>query len=417
MEKLFLSHFFINFASMKRIVATFIVILSFVPIFAQKKEINAAIDNLKANKDLDKVEASMTTLLKDSSNIRNEKIWDLLFESLKKQYQAGNEKLYLKQKYDTASLFNIASRMFALMTRYDSIESEPDKRGKVKFKMRKQNSNTLNFLRPNLFNGGIYYIGKQKYSLAYSLLDQYVSAAEMHIFKSYNYSVKDKNLPTAAYWAAYCGYKLNDPQKVLHNTYLALKDKEHTESMMQYLAATYMLENDTTRSIETLEEGFSLYPKSEYFFSHLMDYYSMNSNWEKANVMTNKAIKADSTNLRAWIAKSTILINSGEYENSFRISQTILRKDSTLDEAWLNAGLAKYNQGVNIEHDTRDFKQKRKQILQYYKEALPYLEKYRVLCPNNADKWAMPLYSIYLNLNMGKQFDEIDEIIKKLKNA
>ena len=417
MEKLFLSHFFINFASMKRIVATFIVILSFVPIFAQKKEINAAIDNLKANKDLDKVEASMTTLLKDSSNIRNEKIWDLLFESLKKQYQAGNEKLYLKQKYDTASLFNIASRMFALMTRYDSIESEPDKRGKVKFKMRKQNSNTLNFLRPNLFNGGIYYIGKQKYSLAYRLLDQYVSAAEMPIFKSYNYSVKDKNLPTAAYWAAYCGYKLNDPQKVLHNTYLALKDKEHTESMMQYLAATYMLENDTTRSIETLEEGFSLYPKSEYFFSHLMDYYSMNSNWEKANVMTNKAIKADSTNLRAWIAKSTILINSGEYENSFRISQTILRKDSTLDEAWLNAGLAKYNQGVNIEHDTRDFKQKRKQILQYYKEALPYLEKYRVLCPNNADKWAMPLYSIYLNLNMGKQFDEIDEIIKKLKNA
>lgn len=402
---------------MKRIVATFILILSFAPIFAQKKEINAAIDNLKANKDLDKVEASMMTLLKDSSNTSNDKIWNLLFESLKKQYQAGNEKLYLKQNYDTASLFNIASRMFALMTRYDSIEATPDKRGKVKIKMRKQNSNTLNSLRPNLFNGGIYYIGKQNYSQAYTLFDQYVSAAEMPIFKSYNYSVKDINLPKAAYWAAYCGYKLNDPQKVLHNTYLALKDKEHTESMMQYLAATYMLENDTTRSIETLEEGFSLYPKSEYFFSHLMDYYSKNSNWAEANVMTNKAIKADSTNLRAWIAKSTILINSGEYENSFRISQSILKKDSTLEEAWLNAGLAKYNQGVNMEHDTQDFKLKRQQILQYYKEALPYLEKYRTLCPNNADKWAMPLYSIYLNLNMGKQFDEIDEIINKLKNT
>lgn len=402
---------------MKRIVATFILILSFAPIFAQKKEINAAIDNLKANKDLDKVEASMMTLLKDSSNTSNDKIWDLLFESLKKQYQAGNEKLYLKQNYDTASLFNIASRMFTLMTRYDSIEATPDKRGKVKIKMRKQNSNTLNSLRPNLFNGGIYYIGKQNYSQAYTLFDQYVSAAEMPIFKSYNYSVKDINLPKAAYWAAYCGYKLNDPQKVLHNTYLALKDKEHTESMMQYLAATYMLENDTTRSIETLEEGFSLYPKSEYFFSHLMDYYSKNSNWAEANVMTNKAIKADSTNLRAWIAKSTILINSGEYENSFRISQSILKKDSTLEEAWLNAGLAKYNQGVNMEHDTQDFKLKRQQILQYYKEALPYLEKYRTLCPNNADKWAMPLYSIYLNLNMGKQFDEIDGIINKLKNT
>lgn len=400
---------------MKRIVTTIILILSFIPIFAQKKEINTAIDNLKANKDLDKVEASMTTLLKDSSNIRNEKIWNLLFESLKKQYQAGNEKLYLKQKYDTASLFNIASRMFAMMTRYDSIEAEPDKKGKVKLKMRKQNSNTLNSLRPNLFNGGIFFIGKQNYSQAYTILDQYISAAEMPIFKSYNYSAKDKNLPKAAYWAAYCGYKLNNPQKVLHNTYLALKDKEHFESMMQYLAATYMLENDTTRSIETLEEGFSLYPKSEYFFSHLMDYYSKNSNWAKATIVTNKAIKADSTNMRAWIAKSTILINTGDYENSFRVSQSILKKDSTLEDAWLNAGLAKYNQGVNIEHDTNNFKQKRQQVLHYYKEALPYLEKYRTLCPNNVDKWAMPLYSIYLNLNMGKQFDEIDEIIKKNK--
>ena len=185
--------------------------------------------------------------------------------------------------------------------------------------------------------------------------------------------------------------------------------------MLQYLAATYMLENDTARSIATMEEGFAKYPKSEYFFSHLMDYYSQKANWDKATTLTDKAIKADSANNMAWIAKSTILINSGDYENSFRISQSVLQKDSTIEDAWLNAGLAKYNQGVSIEHDTNDFKQKRKQVLHYYKEALPYLEKYRSLCPNNADKWAMPLYSIYLNLNMGKLFEEIDELIKKRK--
>ena len=86
MEKTFISHFFINFATMKRIVTAIILILSFIPVLAQKKEINAAIDNLKANKNLEKVETSMMTLLKDSSNISNEKIWNLLFESSKKQY-------------------------------------------------------------------------------------------------------------------------------------------------------------------------------------------------------------------------------------------------------------------------------------------------------------------------------------------
>ena len=161
---------------MKKYVFIFIIVLTFLPTcalntFAQKKEINEAIDKLKANKDLDKVEASMMKLLNDSANRHKEKIWNLLFESLQKQYKAGNEKLYLKQKYDTAALFNIASRMFTAMTDYDSIDALPDKKGRVKPKMRKQNAATLNTLRPHLFNGGIYFIGTQNYQQAYALRD------------------------------------------------------------------------------------------------------------------------------------------------------------------------------------------------------------------------------------------------------
>ena len=407
---------------MRKFVFIFIIALTFLPTcalntFAQKKEINDAIDKIKANKDLDKVEASMTKLLKDSVNRRKEKIWNLLFESLQKQYKAGNEKLYLKQKYDTAALFNIASRMFTAMTDYDSIDALPDRKGRVRPNMRKQNASTLNTLRPNLFHGGIYFIGKQNYQQAYSLFDQYISAADLPMFKSYNYSSKDKFLPVAAYWAAYCGYKMHDAKKVLHNTYLALKDKEHHESMMQYLAATYMLEKDTARCVETLKDGFRDYPKSNYFYAHLMDYYSRKADWKEATSLTEKALKADSTNLTVWLAHSTLLINTGDYEHSFLIADSLVKRDSTMAEAWLNAGLAKYNLGVNLDKSSQTFKQKRQQTLKYYKEALPYLEQYRKLAPHETDKWALPLYTIYLNLNMGKQFDEIDKIINgKPKN-
>ena len=44
---------------------------------------------------------------------------------------------------------------------------------------------------------------------------------------------------------------------------------------------------------------------------------------------------------------------------------------------------------------------------------MPYLEKYRQLEPDQTDKWALPLYTIYLNLNLGKEFDEIDKLMKK----
>ena len=51
----------------------------------------------------------------------------------------------------------------------------------------------------------------------------------------------------------------------------------------------------------------------------------------------------------------------------------------------------------------------------FFKKALPYLEKYRALAPDQKEKWALPLYTIYLNLNMGKQFDDIDKLMRGLK--
>ena len=55
----------------------------------------------------------------------------------------------------------------------------------------------------------------------------------------------------------------------------------------------------------------------------------------------------------------------------------------------------------------------RKNILSDYRKALPYLEKYRKLAPDQGSRWAVPLYTIYLNLNMGKEFDEMDKILRK----
>ena len=70
--------------------------------FAQKKEIQLAKDQVKSGKNLPQAQASMQKLLADSANQNNKKIWNLYFDAVRKQYEQGNEKLYLKQKYDTA---------------------------------------------------------------------------------------------------------------------------------------------------------------------------------------------------------------------------------------------------------------------------------------------------------------------------
>ena len=43
------------------------------------------------------------------------------------------------------------------------------------------------------------------------------------------------------------------------------------------------------------------------------------------------------------------------------------------------------------------------------------MEKLRQLQPDKQERWLSPLYRIYLNLNLGKEFDEIDALMKAKK--
>ena len=395
---------------MKKILICVFVCLPLLA-WGQKKTMTQVKDYIKSGKNLDKAEKLMTDLLNDSSSRGNEKVWLLLFESQRKQYDQGNEKLYLKEKYDTTALFLVGKRMFDTLEGLDSLDRLPDARGKVKLKYRDRSAELLNIYRPNLFNGGVFFMKKHDFSRAYDFFDTYINSAVKPMFARYQYAERDKRLPEAAYWASYCGYKLEKPQLTLRHTYQALKDSVHLPYMLQYLAETYKLEKDTARYVQTLKDGFSKYPKFPFFFPRLIDYYSHIGAYDEAMKSCDEALQTDSVNTLFRYAKSSLLLTMGRYKQSFAISKALIAENDTLADAYLNAGLALFDQAVELDKKTQSGSKKYNQILELYRKAMPYLEKYRAMAPDQKDKWALPLYTIYLNLNMGKQFDEIDKLI------
>ena len=120
----------------KRLLTILLLVISVMSVSAQRKQINQALDYLKSGKDYDKAEKLMDDLLKDSINRKNEKIWLLLIAAQKGQYEQGNEKLYLNEKYDTAQFFLMARKLFQTMERFDSLEMQPNEKGRVKIKYR-----------------------------------------------------------------------------------------------------------------------------------------------------------------------------------------------------------------------------------------------------------------------------------------
>ena len=397
---------------MKRITLLLCIICICLQINAQKKEISLAKDNIKKGTNLEQAESSMANLLKDSVNRNNEKIWLTLYEAQKKQYEQGNEKLYLKQNYDTAKLFLSVKKMFQTLEGLDSVDAQTDSKGRVKLVYRKKHAAMLDVHRRNLYNGGAYFVNKQNFKEAYNFFDMYLNCSIQPLFTGYKYDETDKNMPSAAYWAVYCGYKLQDPKATLHYTYWALKDTAHYQYMLQYLAETYKMEKDTMRYVSVLEEGFKKYPRFPFFFPRLIEYYTKNEQYDAALSLCDKALQVnDSSNLFKF-TKSSVLLSLKRYKECIDLCDSVIAKDSTILGAYLNAGLSYFNQAVEADKALRQTAKQKKEIIQLYKKALPYLEKYRKMVPDEKSLWGLPLYTIYLNLNMGKEFDEIDKLLK-----
>lgn len=381
---------------------------------AQRKELSQARTYIKSGKDFDKAEKLMTDLLeKDEENKTNEKIYLTWFQAVTKQYEAANEKLYLKQKYDTAAFFNLTRRLFAIAETLDTLDARPDEKGRVKLRYREDHAELLDQLRPNLYFGGTYYLRRDDYLTAYDFFETYLEAGQKPLFSGYDYDETDDRMAEAAYWASYAGYKMQDASRTLRYYDEAVKDTARARYAMQYACEAYRWQGDEEDYLKTLQQGFAAYPEFPYFFPRLIDYYQAKERPDSALYYAEKALKTNPDSELFLLAKSVALLNLERYNECIEVSERLIGRNDTLAEPYFTIATAKLNQVLALDKQSQR-KENRSKIRKLYMEARPYMEAYRKLAPDEKRKWAPALYRIYLNLNMGKQFEEIDKVMKKL---
>ena len=349
----------------------------------------------------------MVRLLKEPKNKTNKKIYLTRFDAVKGLYLQANERLYLKQKQDTAKFFELNKRMFTILETLDSIEMRPNEKGRVDIEYRKKHAELLHAYRPNLFNAGTYHLRKGEMQKAFDYFEFYIDCSRQPLFSTYRYDSLDTRMPEAAYWATFCGYRMQNAVLTLRYRKLALCDSAKANFTLQYIAEARRWLNDQELYLKTLEEGFRRFPTFTYFFPRLMDAYSQRGEYDKALAAADSAIAVCDTCTLYLFAKSTMLFRLERYGESIKVSEQIIAINPNLAEAHFNAGTGYLNIALRL-----DERKNKKQLRQLYQKARPYMERYRQLMPNQKEKWGPALYRIYLNLNMGKQFDEIDRLLK-----
>ena len=375
---------------------------------AQRKELSQARTILKSGKRVEEAEKLMTNLLKDTVNRTNKRIYALWYESVLMQYQAVNEKLYMKQKQDTAQFYNLTRRLFTVAETLDSLDARPNNKGKVSLEYRQQNAEQLLKYRPNLYYACTYFIRKGDYKTAYAYGEAYMDCARQPLFADHRLDSLDARMPEVAYWTTYCGYRQDNPVLTLRYRQLALQDTARRESTLQFIAEARRQLKDDSLYVATLRKGFAYAPENNYFFPRLMDFYNTRGDYQRALSTVDEALRHNSRSELFLFAKSTVLFNIGRYDESIALSDTLIAMNDSLPEPYYNAGTAYINKALKL-HPLRE----KKQVRSTYSLARPYMERYRKLAPQQKQKWGPALYRIYLNLNMGKQFDEIDRLLKE----
>ncbi len=358
-------------------------------------------------------------LEKDSVAARLPRLYDLGKQAKMLVNDAENEKIYLKQAYDTAKFFNSTLDIYTYILKCEREEQRILAEEGKKMKYHKDNGLLLHRYYANLNAGARYFYKKGDYARAMQFLamcmdiplhpiwgpDRSVTATKPYIANAH------LHLMSAFYNKSYDAVERYKP--------IVVNDTARVRRIsMEALAISAELRGDSAAYLTYLEQGIQEYPANLLFFTHLADYYARHQNYAAVLKLSDEQLKYDSANVYILEAKSLALINLQRYTEAIEVSKLVLQADSTLADVYYNIGASYYNMALEVtlpvNINSKAYKDATTRRNAYYKEACPYLERYRQLAPDDKKRWAMMLYRIYFSLNMGKKFEEINKIVSAL---
>lgn len=379
------------------ILILFLLIFSAPDLHAQKKmtmkrRFKEAYASIKSGSGQEKIEAILLdsmALPTTTNKIKAEgyHICALLQQSVN---DGLNMKAYLKQGLDTVKLYQSVLKIYGYTLKSDSVDKQK--------KYDDKNIRLRALHRANLLGGGKFLLRKSKWSEAYPFFDMFLKTRTTDM---------DSIVGRVAYWATVCGMNENNPYHVIEHvdTAMALIPEQERPALAEYKARSYLHIGDTAKWISILDECVDEYPGYNYFFLNLMDYYMRHGEFERGLARTDSLVQADGDRAVYWFAMSMFALAKGDYENCISLSEECLKREPDNIDALYNKGISLLNLALVEKNSSK------RRI--YSRRALEPMERVRELAPDNWQRWANPLYRIYLNLNMGKKFEEIDQLLEK----
>lgn len=333
-----------------------------------------------------------------------------------------NEKIYLKQAYDTVQFFCTIYGIYDNVLRCDSAERTLLAHDGTPMHYQKPHGTLLRKYYRNLVAGGRFYFTRGRYAEAIPFLRHAVDVPRMPVWGSEGRKVR-------RHVQASCGVMLVRSAFLTKNYALARQYAEAAlqdttvsrRSIMAYLARTEQILGDTAAYVDYLRRGIEEYPSEPFFFAELVDHYADLDDYEMTLSLAERMLAKDSTNYYFLMAEALSLMHLERNREAVDYFGKALEADSTNADTYYYIGACYCNLAKSTLLPTNissaDYKVAQKTRRDYYILARTPLETYRQLRPDDAVRWAPLLYDIYFTLNQGDRFAELDEIMRSVRTS
>lgn len=322
-----------------------------------------------------------------------------------------NKKAYLKQACDTAKFFNKLRDMYYQLRLCDSVDVLPDAKGKVHPRYQKRTNSQRLQHRMNIINGGKFFLTKKDYVSAYPFLDLYCTYKDPE--------KEDTLYSNASLWATLSAFQSeNYSGTVKHvDAAISFSDSLTAAILHEYKVRSLAKLGNDTAWIASLKEGVIKYPNHDWFFVQLSDWCYRQRRFDVERKLADRLIAQTGGKAIHYYAKSKSYLSEENYNACIASADTCIALQPDFADAYYNKGIAYLNMAVISNEmsakksDHPDFYQDKARTRELYRKAQPCMEMVRKLQPDRQDRWASPLYRIYLNLNLGEEFNEIDRLL------
>lgn len=390
------------------------------PVRVLLKDARAAIKNKRDQKNKEK--AILDCLKRD--NLSNEQKAELYFTAAALEHSLNDQenlKAYLKQKYDTAAYYNT----MYMATRYsllcDSVDTLPNHAGKIKARYRNKNRDQVMLYRYNLYQGGRFFYKKNDFNKVYDYMSLYTDLCGNSLVSSHPKVLNDTLLASASYYTALSAFHVSKYENALMYIDMAISmtDSIRAPFLQEYKVRCMKSLKREDKWLEELRYGVKMYPKHDYFYVNLCKYYEDNQLYDKCLALTDSMLEHVQDATIYWYSKSLMYLNKENWMESVKMADVVLQREPEHINALYNKAVSYVNEAVDFTaKSTNDpqnprWKKDREHLQSLYRGAKEPSEMMRRLRPDAVNSWAPLLYRIYLNLNMGKEFSEIEQIIKE----